>query len=164
MAVTPDELVRREVAYCCSTLVAMLASADYHADDSQALEEAKDQAMNLAAPIDDWEEPLFEAGWKRVDIGDGQNADWRWQHPEDLGPGEPDARTACEEAKLEPHQREVFEHWIVGDWLADKLTEVGEKVDKDFAGLTIWARTTSGQAIAADSVIERICADLNKGV
>jgi len=35
-----------------------------------------------------------------------------------------------------------------------------EKVDKDFAGLCIWARTTTGQAIYADGVVERIYAEM----
>ena len=47
------------------------------------------------------------------------------------------------------------------DWFANKLIEQGEKVDKDFAGMCIWARTTSGQGIASDSVIERIAAEIN---
>lgn len=56
----------------------------------------------------------------------------------------------------------MFEHWIVSDWLADKLAAQGEKVDKDFAGLTIWARTTTGQAVYCDGVIERIAAEVFK--
>jgi hypothetical protein len=42
---------------------------------------------------------------------------------------------------------------------ADKLEAAGEKVDKDFAGLCIWARTTTGQTIYCDGVIERIYAE-----
>jgi hypothetical protein len=71
------------------------------------------------------------------------------------------ARDACEIDDIEPHEREVYEHWIVSDWLADKLAEKGERVDKDFAGMTVWARTTTGQAISIDSVIEEITADVN---
>lgn len=58
-----------------------------------------------------------------------------------------------------PEPREVFEHWIVSDWLADKLAERGETTTKDFWGLTIWARTTTGQGIAMDSIIEAIARD-----
>ncbi len=57
---------------------------------------------------------------------------------------------------------EAYEHWIVSDWLADKLIEHGEMVTKDFLGLTIWGRTTSGQAIFLDGVIERIYDSLGK--
>ncbi len=56
---------------------------------------------------------------------------------------------------------EALEHWIVSDWLAGKLEEKGEMVLRDFLGLTIWGRTTSGQLIAADYVIEEITRELN---
>ena len=55
---------------------------------------------------------------------------------------------------------EAYEHWIVSDWLADKLEAYGELVTKDFLGLTIWGRTCSGQAILLDWVISKICDDL----
>lgn len=112
-----------------------------------------DQALELASPIVDWEEPLIESGWTHDAKG--------WHHPEDIGEeGECDAYRACEEADLDPYQREVYEHWIVSEWLADQLAEAGEKVDRDFAGMTVWARTTTGQAICIDSVIEAIHAEL----
>lgn len=38
----------------------------------------------------------------------------------------------------------------------------GERVDKDFAGITIWARTTTGQAIDCDYVIGQIYGELVK--
>jgi hypothetical protein len=50
-------------------------------------------------------------------------------------------------------EREVLEHWIVSDWLAERLAQRGETVDQDFAGLTIWGRTTTGQPIECDDVI-----------
>lgn len=57
---------------------------------------------------------------------------------------------------------EALEHWIVSDWLADKLIAEGEMITKDFLGLTIWGRTTSGQSIFLDGVIERIYNSLNR--
>ncbi len=33
---------------------------------------------------------------------------------------------------------EALEHWIITDWLADKLEAKGEMVNKDVLGLTIW--------------------------
>lgn len=51
---------------------------------------------------------------------------------------------------------EIFEYWAVSEWLADKLAEEGERVDKDFYGLNIWGRTCTGQAIAMDHVIRTI--------
>jgi hypothetical protein len=53
--------------------------------------------------------------------------------------------------------REVYEHWIVSSWLGDKLEERGEKVIRNLFGLqAVWCRTTTGQAIAMDEVIQNI--------
>ena len=68
-------------------------------------------------------------------------------------------------ADLEDYQDdliEALEHWIVSDWFADKLIAKGEMVTKDFLGLNIWGRTTSGQAIFLDGVIEQIYDSLGK--
>ena len=54
-----------------------------------------------------------------------------------------------------PYPEEALEHWLVSSWLAERLREEGEMV-VDFMDLTIWGRTTSGQAICIDTVIEDI--------
>jgi hypothetical protein len=56
---------------------------------------------------------------------------------------------------------EVYEHWVVSNWLADKLRAKGEIVE-DYLGLTIWGRTTTGQRISLDSVIQEIVDDVMK--
>ena len=55
----------------------------------------------------------------------------------------------------EDYPDEALEHWLVSNWLAERLREEGEMVI-DFMDLTIWGRTTSGQAICIDTVIEDI--------
>lgn len=148
---TIDQFVQREVHYCVSHLVSTLAQGDWKSNtDTAALIE---QAQELCAPIEDYEEAAIQAGWTRNE----HNAYF-------VGPVGSDTRMAdyddwqelCQDQDIEPYYQEVFEHWIVSDWLADKLIEQGEKVDKEFAGLTVWARTTTGQGIASDAVIERI--------
>jgi len=170
MARTPKDIVRMEVHYCVSSLVSTLAQAESLAGgtlEPRDLATLTEQAFELAAPIEDWEEPAREAGWtwdeaaeefRQSDQGDDYNA-FHKANPDD----ETRWVDLCESEGIDPHQREVYEHWIVSDWLADKLEALGEKVDRDFAGLTVWARTTTGQAIYADSVVEKIAADLNAG-
>lgn len=132
--------------HCVSSMVATLASSyGTHAGLSGDMCDLTETAFELSCPIDDWEEAAREAGYKERD------GEWHGQYRS--------AQDACEANHIEPHQREVFEHWIVSDWLADHLEAHGEKVDKDFAGLTIWARTTTGQAVYADHVIEQIAAE-----
>ena len=54
---------------------------------------------------------------------------------------------------------EVYEHWIVSDWLARKLKERGGIVG-ELCGLTIWGRQCTGQAICLDRGIQQIAMDL----
>ncbi len=58
---------------------------------------------------------------------------------------------------LESEPQEVFEWWMVSNYLAEKLNEYGECIiDSE----NIWGRTTTGQAILLDYVITKICADM----
>lgn len=66
----------------------------------------------------------------------------------------------CEEEGIYVDYPDVFEHWIVSDWLANRLEKHGEKVLRDFFGMTVWCRCTTGQAILLDSVISEICFEL----
>lgn len=140
--ITAETLVSREVHCCVSSLVSTLASGYGASHSSVDLEEATEQAFELACPIEDWENAATDNGWH--------------------GDDEDSARQFCEDENVDPYEREVYEHWIVSDWLADHLIKRGEKVDKDFCGLTVWARTTTGQAIANDYVIDDILRELGE--
>ena len=65
-----------------------------------------------------------------------------------------------EEEGAEPTYIEAYEHWIVADWFADELRKRDEMVDKDFLGLTVWGRATSGQHISLDYVVQDILKDI----
>jgi hypothetical protein len=149
--ITANDLVKREVFYCVSHLVSTIAQG--YGGLNEELGDLAEQAFELASPLEDWEEAATDSGWR---LQDGE-----WIHDDEVETFS-SPQDACEHRHVDPYQRDVFEHWIVSDWLADKLAEKGEKVDKDFAGLTVWARTTTGQGIASDWVIEQIVADLNK--
>lgn len=156
MARTPDDIVRAEILVCVSSLVSTLAGdygRDFERTDLGALVE---QAFELAAPIPDYESAARDAGWTPTQ----DNAEIRRDGERVSCSGADRWQVACERDNIEPHDREVYEHWAITSWLADKLEAKGEKVDRDFAGLTVWARTTTGQMVAADWVIEQIVADL----
>lgn len=68
-------------------------------------------------------------------------------------------RWVCDKFYLDPYTNEVYEHWIVSNWLADKLEERGQ-ITGDLLGLTIWGRCATGQSIALDHVIQQIAAEL----
>jgi len=61
---------------------------------------------------------------------------------------------------IDPEQNEALEFWIVSDYFFRKLQERGEMVT-EFKGLLIWGRTTSGQSISIDGVIDDIAKDMS---
>lgn len=151
------KLVDREVVYCVSALVSELASA-YGDTTGRNIGELVEQASELCAPVQDYESAAQEEGWQQAD--EGAPFDF-YRNGDDFETAEAsDWQDLCYLQNIEPHDCEVYEHWIVSRWLADKLEARGEKVDRDFAGLTVWARTTTGQAILLDGVIRDIVRDL----
>lgn len=61
--------------------------------------------------------------------------------------------------EFEEESAEIYEYWIVSDFLYNKLQEQGQPVVTD-GYIRIWGRTCSGQAILLDYVITKICADM----
>ncbi len=166
MTITAQDIVHREVRYCVSSLVDTLARGYGTVDGSRGVAAHRDlcdlteQAFELSYPVLDYEKAARDAGWTFLSAQD-DHSEIFWHEEEERFESFDDWAECCDFERIEPYERDVFEHWIVSDWLADKLESKGEKVDRDFAGLTIWARTTTGQAIYCDSVIEEIAAELN---
>jgi len=166
---TIDQMVQQEILCCMSSVVNALAqgygliqsASAQSRNAARDLDDLTEQAFELACPIPDYEEAAIQSAWAKNDAG-------QWSHGIDPDDGvevvADSAEEACELSGIEPYAREVFEHWAVTDWFADKLVEQGEKVDKDFGNLCIWARTTTGQSIAADGVIERIYTETHTGL
>lgn len=159
-----ERLVRQEVLLCVSHVVSTLANgygADIrtgYAPAGRDLNDLIEQAFELASPVPDYEEAAREAGWNADTSGSDRVSCFKRDDGEVLS-----AATwaeACEFEGIEPYDWEVYEHWAVTEWLADKLIAHGEKVDKDFANLNVWARTTTGQSISMDSVIVAIATEL----
>lgn len=51
--------------------------------------------------------------------------------------------------------KEIFEWWLVSDWLLEKLEAQGELIlESDYGSW--WGRCCTGQAIMLDSIIEHI--------
>jgi hypothetical protein len=167
---TAEDIVRGEVLCCMSSIVSTLASGAWNASGStNDLQRLAEQALELACPIDDWEEAAIQEGWNKgtaawSNIPNPENYWGKDGETESAGNVKAyvDAKELCEAENIEPYQREVYEHWAVSDWLGRQLAARGEKVDFDFGNLTVWARTTTGQAISIDSVIESIAADLHR--
>lgn len=154
-----DRLVYREVGHCVSELVFHFSS---NPNSLAGSEYSQDDLADILVQ-DDYENAVRESPFfVRVDE-DGTVV----TQSQDLGDdGEKEEEEECagwEEAAdawdIEPLQNEAYEHWIVSGFLADKLREQGEMVGELF-DLTIWGRTTTGQAISMDGVIQRIAAEM----
>ena len=161
-----QDLLQREVIYCVSSLIHTLTKEN-------KLEE--EQAIELwTAPIDyggaKYELELeHDYVFKHYCTEDNRyyfgvrNEHGAWQ----IDPIHNDEETAIYEwfevyrgGSLGDYRSCIFEHWIVTNWLADKLEAKGETIVRDFYGLTIWARSTTGQVIYMDWVIQQVYQDL----
>jgi len=159
-----SRLVDREVVYCISSLVYTMAQAYGH-EGPKDVQDMAEQAFELSTALPDYEEAAEQNGATLFQDDDG---DWKWKdedgnESDDFWSDKADAaQNYCEKNRVDTddYGREVYEHWIVSRWLADKLQERGERVDRDFAGMIVWARTTTGQAISLDHVIRQIVIDL----
>ena len=149
------DMVRREVIYCVSSLVSDLASG-YGETLPGELGQLAEEAFEMSTPLQDYESAAYDEGWRYVEIdGVGTIKKPGTADDEDDSAEYDSWEDCCDAERIEPHDREVYEHWIVSRWLANRLSEHGEKVG-EVAGLTVWARTTTGQSIGMDNVTENI--------
>lgn len=168
---TIQDMIQQEIQVCVSSLVSTLAAGANHNNDDMPtpdLDSLAEQAYDLAAPVEDWREAARQEGFDHGGDNGGfwfnkaEFGTWKAAASSDDASTYDSAQEACEANDIEPYRWDVYEHWAVSPWLAEKLIEQGERVDTDFAGLNVWARTTTGQAIRADAVIERIYAAAHK--
>lgn len=161
------DFVQREVIYCVSMLIHELGKSPGHADDlMEAFCKPDYEEAAIQWPGTEWR-PHFVV---QKGLGlDKRYFYWRDKKSDDGFEG---PFTTCEDAwqnicetydiDTSEYTREVYEHWLVTDWMADKLEQHGEMVIRDFMGLTIWGRTCTGQAIYMDGVICRIYDELQR--
>jgi len=178
-------IVADEVRYCVSALVygLMRSTSGMTSEQMETLGIDYDDMTRLAyrepdaVDYRDSDELMVRVGGKRVAAYDIESGDdgFRWTELEPIIlEDEPAEKGDWFETESEawadlfetqnldvPNGGEVYEHWLVTSWLADKLRAKGETVVDDVAGLTIWGRATTGQMIRMDSVIREIARDLH---
>jgi len=76
-----------------------------------------------------------------------------------LVPEQSEFQNIVQDHNLDYDYDEVYEHWLVSDWLARRLVDKGE-ITGEVAGLTVWGRCCTGQSICMDSVIQEIATSL----
>ena len=134
-----DNLVAKEVLQNQNALVNELLENEFFSyDDIENLYQkiTKDEVLELVEPQIDGED--FKKLEKMTDEQVLNQYDQEVQEMID---------------KQEP--QEIFEWWLVSDWLLERLEEQGEPILKtDFGNW--WGRTCTGQAIALDHNIQEI--------
>lgn len=129
---------RHEILTCQSSLVEELLKRDVFSIDD---------IKNEFPDVSNWSQTECETWCKDYgvnlnDITDGG------KHPLELE----DLRNLVQE-NIEP--QEIFEWWLVTDWLAEHLIAIGEPVLENDYGFW-WGRTCSGQSILQDGTLQQI--------
>lgn len=138
-----SRLVQNEVLLCLSSMIHDLSEREGFEDEDFMLELWEGPA--------DYQEAAEASGWKM------DEASRLILDPDGEPSGYETWKECCETVGIDLEGREVFEHWAVSGWLAGELQERGETVvNADAWNLEIWARTTTGQAISMDWVIQDV--------
>ena len=164
-----DRLVCNEVLLCVSSLIYELTQKreyfdEYEEDLQGAFEGIPDYEEAVRYEIKDYNVQniknlykflLTETITKEIVGATGQDCSvlleklFSFMNPTDW-------REVATYIGIEPNKTEISEHWAVTDGFGDKLEAHGEKVLKDFFGLTVWCRVCGGRAIFLDHVIGEI--------
>lgn len=146
-------------------LIEALSDADVEDERDGALivEKAHDDfvAGMEDGDIDPAEEDVKEWVHDRMKEWPGiSDDDLRAKLKEHLGSEDDGYKDFCDEHSIDIDEYiDVYEHWAVTSWFADKLRAKGEIVG-DFGNLTVWGRTCTGQAISMDWVVQEIHKEL----
>ena len=136
------QLVDQDVYSCVSMMVDFILSTEHYEMGENAPFSMED-VTNMHSP--DYSE--MEEG-ELDEINDDQ-------HGEDFTDYDFDEKV---EFLQDNHEMpEIYEWWMVSNWLADKLDEMGECILDG----NIWGRCTTGQAIMMDGIIEKLIVDLD---
>lgn len=148
-----ERIVKQDVIYCVSSLVYEVSKMSGEAGNISLQE----QCYNLSESEPDYQEAATDAGWSMNSDGDFVH-----EGQADVENYDSDWQSLCEQENINTYdyRSEIYEHWIVSPWLANKLEAYGQVIDHDFMGLTIWGRTTTGQSISMDYVIQQIAKDI----
>lgn len=155
---TIADMARQEVFLCMTSIVFAMGN-DSPLNRTTDLGELCAEAKRLLVPVEDYEEGAIQEGWKLRSAG-VPNA---FEHKTFGIVTCKDWADLCITHGISPYEWEVFECWAVSQWLHDELKQRGARVSNDFGNLCIWSRTTTGQAIYADSIIADIYGSTHQG-
>src|SRR5690606_29795234 len=131
---------QRDIRYCQSMLVSELLQKGGEGSGLEGF--AWDNVENLYVDACDWtieqcRQWLEDEGYDLPDSEDEE--DWQEAVNDNASP------------------QEVYEWWLVSDWLADRLKEIGEPVLVNDYGQW-WGRCTTGQGYLMDGTLQKVAA------
>lgn len=162
MTRTIKELVEMEVIYSVSPLISDLLKQEKYREEFYHLNHATD-----------WNEAEKDIGENYCILREEAELWGVYDTDTDYYVIDPNCETKVDAIRqyfnevnwdLSSYNVQVCEYWLITDWLANKLAEKGVTVEQDFMGLCIWGRTTSGQSIWCDYVIQEIYNDITSKI
>ena len=176
----PYEVQRSECISLEEDIYPLLESTDYEEAGTQHINDCDDidDLETMADNVGYWTDAIEMSGWSDdTEYADGEGemdtidfTEWFDDHCTDdekavvldgirgyIIKNTSDWQEFCQENDVDTddYRSEIFEHWIVSDWLARKLKARGYTTG-ELCGLTIWGRGTTGQSICLDHVIQDI--------
>lgn len=169
-------------------ILPLLESYDYEQAGIDAINNCSDLAEleTMADAVGYWSDAVEKTDWDECtlyDEGDGEEPhemsfdDWfqMFKETDSEGPilevlrgyieeQATDWEEFCRENDVEvrdsnEYRAEVYEHWIVSDWLAARLKEKG-CITGELCGLTIYGRCCTGQSMSLDRNMQEIACEL----
>ena len=135
-----ENTIRYEIKACQTALVETLLKTE---------QLCYDQIQNLYKPVETSGKTYKQLQEELEDNG----VDW-YESFEDYANDEDEYKFYLGNLLEETNEpQEVYEWWLVSDWLADKLIEVGEPVIKNEFNCSWWGRGCSGQRINLDPTL-----------
>ncbi|SER27220.1 hypothetical protein SAMN05216548_11451 [Faunimonas pinastri] len=156
-----EQMVRAHTLADVSDLMLALAQGDdlvdintHRVTDRIELARLCNRAMKFAGFPQAYEKAARSCGWL---VDDGLFVHHQQETAASASPtDETGWEDLCLEYGIDLNDADTSECWVVTDWLAYHLEQRGERIDFDFGGLTLWARTTGGRPVWCDPVIQDI--------
>jgi len=149
------KIVEREIFHCCSYMMSQLPHELIENEDLFHMFQTSEYETEVEYQCSDCDNSIFETIEGNYDLHEVEKSSIS-RYCDQCNSGK--VFTAFD-VSLNEYHSEIFEHWIITNWLSRKLQEHDEETCNLF-DFTIWGRSCTGQAIALDHVIQSIAWDL----
>lgn len=119
-----------------------------------------DELVNLYEPIETCKQEYFDYVKENIseDLRDLIDAMKEWNENdggEDYSPYDYYYNQYIDHLKEESEEQEVFQWYLVSDWLANKLEAIGQPILRTDSNI-LWGRTCYGQSLELDGTLQEV--------